>query len=103
MTSKPRKPTQSKTLARSRAYASAANAPRITAAEFQAWQAELDLSNGEAAAVLFISPNTVTAARQNGGTAELGLKCRAVLAGIGAADSWADVRRLGRVNQAMRD
>jgi hypothetical protein len=89
-------------IAKSRAFASAGSSLRISAQEFIAWQEELGLSNAQAAAALYIGPNTVTALRADGGGAEIGLKCRAVAAGISAADPWPDVWRLGRVNEALR-
>ena len=85
-----------------RAYASAGDAWRISAAEFCQWQADLGLSNADAAAALYVGPNTVTALRAMGGSAEIALKCRAVAAGISAADGWPEVWRLGRVNAAMK-
>jgi hypothetical protein len=91
-----------KTTAPSRAYASAGAALRISASEFIAWQEGLGLSNGAAAAALFVSPNTVTAARRDGASADIALKCRAVAAGISAADTWPDIWRLGRIVAAVR-
>lgn len=91
-----------KTTPRRRAFASAGAALRISAAEFVAWQEGLGLSNGEAAAALYVSPNTVTAARRDGGGADIALKCRAVAAGISAADAWPDIWRLGRIVAAVR-
>ncbi|MHC2251021.1 hypothetical protein ACVILK_000713 [Bradyrhizobium embrapense] len=86
-----------------RAYASAGAAMRISAAEFMAWQEELGLSNGAAAAALFISPNTVTAVRAEGGSAELALKCRAIAAGLSPALPMKEAFRLGRINVILQE
>ena len=87
---------------RVRRFASDGAAPRISAAEFIAWQATLGLSNGDAARALHVSPNTVTAARRDGAGADLALRCNAVLAGISAADSPDHCRLLGRINKALK-
>lgn len=87
----------------SRAYASAGTALRITATEFVEWQDALGLSNGAAAAALYVSPNTITAARRDGASAELRLKCLAVAAGISAATTIAHALRLGRLNAVLSE
>jgi len=93
----------SRPIPKSRAFASADTSLRISADEFTTWQQRLDLSNADAAAALYVSPNTVTAARRDGAGAEMALKCRAIAAGIGAGDAWGHVWRLGRINAALTD
>ena len=101
-TSRP-KAAPSKAAPVSRAYASAGTALRINAAEFVNWQSALGLSNGEAAAALYVSPNTVTAARRDGASAELRLKCLAVAAGLSSADTVDHALRLGRLNAILSE
>src|SRR5262249_48691426 len=71
-----------------RAYASADTTLRISAEDFKAWQERLDLSNADAARLLFVGPNTITAARAAGAGPDIALKCRAVSLGITADESW---------------
>ena len=89
--------TPAKRAPKRRAYASSDTALRISADEFKAWQAGLDLSNADAARLLFVGPNTITAARTVGAGPDLALKCRAVSLGITADETWqfiADAREL---------
>ncbi|NEL61324.1 hypothetical protein G3V73_24020, partial [Escherichia coli] len=60
---------------------------RISADEFKAWQALLNVNNGEASRLLDLAPNTITTIREAGGSTYVALLCRAVLAGITAADT----------------
>jgi DNA-binding CsgD family transcriptional regulator len=60
-------------------------APRMTARQFNAWQATLGLTDSQAARHLGTSPSTIARYRSAGGPALLGLACAAVAAGL---SSW---------------
>lgn len=92
-----------KPLAKSRAYASENTSLRISAEEFKAWQAGLELSNADAARLLFVSPNTITAARADGAGPDLALKCRAVSVGIAADDDWQFIADTAVLLKAFRE
>lgn len=88
--------------AKSRAFASADTSLRISAAEFVAWQEGLGLSSADAARLLYVSANTLTAYRAAGAGPDVARQCRAIVAGIDPGDSWDHCRMLGRVNEAIK-
>lgn len=94
--------TQAKAKPKRRAYASADTSLRINAAEFIAWQEGLNLSNEQAARLLFVGPNTIRAVRAAGAGPDLALKCRAVALGITADDDWQFLADAGELLKTYR-
>ena len=78
--------TPAKPAAKSRAFASADSALRISAADFCAWQAGLGLSGAAAARLLYVSANTLAGYRNDGAPPDIARQCRAILAGIDPAE-----------------
>lgn len=55
----------------------------MSAGEFRAWLTFMGISAGEAAALLDVTPNTITAYRRNGADERVKLACRALARATG--------------------
>jgi hypothetical protein len=91
----------SKPVAKSRAFASADAALRISADEFNAWQASLGLSGAAAARLLYVSANTLAGYQANGASPDIARQCWAIVAGIRPDTGPERAALLGRLNAAI--
>ena len=93
--------TPAKPAAKSRAFASADTALRISAEEFNAWQASLGLSGAAAARLLYVSVNTLAGYKANGAPPDIARQCWAIVAGIRPDTGRDRAALLGRLNAAL--
>lgn len=93
--------TPTKTIPKSRAFASADAALRISAQDFCAWQGGLDLSSAAAARLLYVAPNTLASYRADGGPPSIARQCWAIVAGIQPDTGQKRAELLGRLNAAL--
>lgn len=90
-----------KQIAKSRAFASADTALRISAQDFCAWQERLGLSNAAAARLLYVAANTLVGYRTAGAGPDVARQCWAIVAGIQPDTGQKRAELLGRINAAL--
>jgi hypothetical protein len=90
-----------KQISKSRAFASADTALRISAQDFCAWQERLGLSNAATARLLYVAANTLVAYRTAGAGPDVARQCWAIVAGIQPDTGQKRAELLGRLNAAI--
>jgi len=88
--------------ATSRAFANPETFKRDPAMFIQ-WQAFMGFNNDEAARALYVSPNTIAKFRKTGASPGKCLEMAAMAVGIHPDTPWAECRKIGILNKALRE